>query len=1202
MPDTPEPESEQPEPEETPLPPAEPIVINAENSIFPIQAPEEFALLPTALGYFDDGRMECGMLMLRSACRLDRASYQLPCRRFAYALDDPLEHCTYDYGMLQELYSPNGSEAEPFSCKVLAFCACLRMLFSEDLRGLAGYEYLIREPNLSSLFEDTLYELAPELRSVIYDLCTIFETFHRGFDASLIGMTQKAADSGEQLQEIQDTARSLLDARLERTTTSNGRLLSLRAKLFGPSGELMSLLKAVLDNDTTRLDEVKRFCARFLRPGTSHPNSDRFDPRALKHYVDTTYETVEGYNHDAIIGGGFSSIITNLNKILNILTRWIDLNRDGQITDEASLELIRRIGTRLSEHLSSAEQTLQALQPDELLDRAAVSCLRQTLQEMNLRIQGKFRVPEEFYLDFLSGDQIELNPETGLPELEESVSIIPGYELWRRVYNHANNPRPLSSIPEQIYPADGSCTFDFGRAVLYQRYLEAHQLPQAVSADRIAQDRPSAQKMLSVWIKSFESRLELIDSYGRLEIGRKDRILLEIEQSYLPHAQKTGNFGFFRRATQAYLHAADLASLKLRDEVSLELRQLEETQGALPITQTIRALIEAGKYSVASDYIRLAVNEGYQQAPADGMLLESASRDHLADFIDSYNRLFDQYFAPNTLFERIYSEQYPPAQDHNRQLRSARLFVNSWPKGNTALGDTAELLTQLGFSPASVKEVGPLAREVTIQPSSMRLSEYAHPIAAFGTRLSKTGLQVNYLLGRFNCASLMDHLRSFGRNERPLLVILDYALTLPERRELARAFKHEGANLRTMLLIDRVLAAYLTQFNISERALALLQCTLPFHYCNPYFENPQSIIPPEMFMGRRQELNAILENGRCNIIYGGRQLGKTALLHRARYLADDHENGSWSLYVDLKPDDKDSAAAHICRELKRADFGFLPEQTECTDWQSLSDAIRARMNDPARPVSRLLLLLDEADRFLDSSASDSYRAVEILSALQTQTEDRFKFVLAGLHNVQRFQARATEHNSKLAHLHSMAIKPLSYADASQLLELPLFYLGFRMKPNQTALISQVLSSCNYYPGLIHFYCSRLISRLSERSGGTRSVHSEPPYYLDDDQIRMLIQDKTFNEQIHEKFFITLQVDEQDYYKILSYALAYCYMDNQKNAALGFTAGDVLEICEAFNITSVTNLPRSSVEALMRELEELNILRSISDGRYSFNRR
>ena len=71
-----------------------------------------------------------------------------------------------------------------------------------------------------------------------------------------------------------------------------------------------------------------------------------------------------------------------------------------------------------------------------------------------------------------------------------------------------------------------------------------------------------------------------------------------------------------------------------------------------------------------------------------------------------------------------------------------------------------------------------------------------------------------------------------------------------------------------------------------------------------------------------------------------------------------------------------------------------------------------------------------------------------------------------------------------------------------------------------ALISQILSTCNYYPGLIHYYAYHLIDNMANAQQVGRE---EPPYYLDETQIRNLLQDPKFNKQIIDKLFITLGV-------------------------------------------------------------------------------
>ena len=409
--------------------------------------------------------------------------------------------------------------------------------------------------------------------------------------------------------------------------------------------------------------------------------------------------------------------------------------------------------------------------------------------------------------------------------------------------------------------------------------------------------------------------------------------------------------------------------------------------------------------------------------------------------------------------------------------------------------------------------------------------------------------------------------------------------------------KREGINTRTTLLIDRILAVFLAGIPKMGRMKALLQTALPFGRLNPY-QISGAAVPPEMFMGRREELNSILNPNGTHIIYGGRQLGKSALLFRAKDQIDNRAMGYWGVVISLLNQSSAEVPASICQELTQ--IHFFPESPHCADWDSLCNAIRERMNDEETPVHRLLLLLDEADAFTKSA--DSNLVIDQLLNLQAVTDNRFKFVLAGLHNVLRYSRQALDDNQSFIRLSPTCIKPLKYVEGSELLEKPLFYLGFRMQPEHVALISQILSTCNYYPGLIHYYAYHLIDNMANAQQMGRE---EPPYYLDETQIRNLLQDPKFNKQIIDKLFITLGVDakEGSHYKILAYALAHCCLEDVEGASFGFTAAELMHVCEQFNIASIVNLGEHTVQALLEEMTEMNVLRASQDhALFSFNRR
>ena len=61
------------------------------------------------------------------------------------------------------------------------------------------------------------------------------------------------------------------------------------------------------------------------------------------------------------------------------------------------------------------------------------------------------------------------------------------------------------------------------------------------------------------------------------------------------------------------------------------------------------------------------------------------------------------------------------------------------------------------------------------------------------------------------------------------------------------------------------------------RMSALFDCTLPFTCAEP-FVTTASVVPPELFYGRAKERQDIMDRYGSCFVYGGRQIGKTALL------------------------------------------------------------------------------------------------------------------------------------------------------------------------------------------------------------------------------------------------------------------------------------------------------------------------------------
>lgn len=433
-------------------------------------------------------------------------------------------------------------------------------------------------------------------------------------------------------------------------------------------------------------------------------------------------------------------------------------------------------------------------------------------------------------------------------------------------------------------------------------------------------------------------------------------------------------------------------------------------------------------------------------------------------------------------------------------------------------------------------------------------------------------------------------------NEQSYLIIVNCALSLQERRKLARLVSG-GMMQSSFVILDRALALYLASIPQAERWKALLQCSLPFQVINPYSENSAVEIPPEMFIGRTRELDSFRRPDGANLIYGGRQLGKTALLKRARVLEHRPSADSWAVYEDIKNKKSAEASVRIAKTLTQEKFfDHLPD---VHSWEDLLDVIGHQLME-VHQQRKLLLLLDEGDVFLAAGGQNKYTEIDGWKQLQDRTGNRFKCVMAGLHNVLRLNnSMALTANSTLPHMHGLTVEPLDFKDARALLEIPLSYLGFTIPEEDEDIITQILYNTNYFPGLVHFYASRLVEYAKTHANEMR----EPPYELRTETLLSLLAEKNFHDLRNDRIRMTLYIDanEHSYYDILATTMCYGYNISEDYKLLGMTADDIQHECTSLTPNcSIASLTNAQLRALLDELVTLNIFR-VENDRYQFRR-
>ena len=432
-------------------------------------------------------------------------------------------------------------------------------------------------------------------------------------------------------------------------------------------------------------------------------------------------------------------------------------------------------------------------------------------------------------------------------------------------------------------------------------------------------------------------------------------------------------------------------------------------------------------------------------------------------------------------------------------------------------------------------------------------------------------------------------------DRRPLIVFYFGAMDVERRRRMARW----AWGKRSFLLIDDILAVYLTT-HTDGRLGAFFRCTLPLATAQPY-TTTASHVPIEMFFGRKKEYQEIVSRDGANLVYGGRQLGKSALLREIERREHNAEHGAVVRWIDLK---NRGIGIHSPPEgLWPVIAAVLHSDGVLSRQMRDPESIRRRVVEwlEADPQRRILLLLDEADAFLEqdsvATARHSFPVVSGLKGLMDDTNRRFKVVFAGLHNVQR---AARDPNTPVAHLGTpVNIGPLlnegQWKQARALVEKPLGDLGFRFAAPNLSL--RILSHANFYPSLIQIFCKHLIQSFHDRAAV--EFRDSPPYRITMDDIDRVYQTEGLQKEIRDRFEWTLKLDPR--YRLIALLIALRAIEAREGGepVEGASVQSIRK--EGLDLWREGFAQGASFEQFRITLDEmvgLGVLRRVSEGRYA----
>ncbi len=443
---------------------------------------------------------------------------------------------------------------------------------------------------------------------------------------------------------------------------------------------------------------------------------------------------------------------------------------------------------------------------------------------------------------------------------------------------------------------------------------------------------------------------------------------------------------------------------------------------------------------------------------------------------------------------------------------------------------------------------------------------------------------------------LLDMVPESRRNSANLILYFG-TLNVEQRTRLRQLnVMVAGKGSPTMVVDEAVIGWLATQeepgFRVTQRV------TLPFTAINPYTPFAGGDVPSEVFVGREMERHDVESPTGSMFVYGGRQLGKSALLRRIEKLYNEQPATGRSgrrvaLYLDLKSESigerqtPDALWSALIRPLH--ELGVLAENRPNMGpdrvMQHIGDWLRA---DRAH---QLLLLLDESDMFLTAdskpgpSGTGEFRTLQRLKSLMASSDRRFKVVFAGLHQVQRFHDMP---NTPVAHGGSdILIGPLRPTEVRKLVVDPMRAIGYGFETE--GLVWRIAALTNYQASLVQIFCDALVEHM----------HKRPPQHpgrmlITSDDVDGVYANRAVRELIAQRFRWTINLDSR--YRVI--ALVVALLSVLDGAGKTYSVEDLHVWCAAAwpDGFAADVLRQKEFEGYLDEMVGLGVLHS-HDDRY-----
>lgn len=1064
---------------------------------------------------------------------------------------------------LNQFFSENCSQS-------LILAAYLNALFAPGYRdySLQGQaEGLLRD-------FDSQLPLYTRLKPLFSLLCEIQRTEPCGFTPAVLNQLEDEKGKNDSTKKLQRRAHKL-QSEPNIKTYMHG-IPELRTQQFGIKSDFRKAMDIIAQNDSSQREFIELLISDYCRlSGEGYV----LDEKILKDTIDNAWgNATKGLNTQRV-----QIQLMARRQIRQAYVDRIELMRDwlenaAPATAEKA-DKLRRLQTQLLQELDKA--------PTEFCGPDNFGHYPGVVLHMLTQLKGLLQKKREpLFSDALRTGCVSLD-DRFQPIFYEGIVHVRYFEPWRRVLLHITQPNMTVEQARLDICTPESPLFD-----------NLQQL-KLITEEEELRDVEKGEKRGNDLAKKFIADLELDYAMGRITEQDKED-LGELIFKYQEEFFETKDFGNWKQFLGALLRQKNDKVETCRSKLKEAIAMRHGTQVDETVLRDAEHCLDDGQFAMAEEYLNIfdSRDKEYEEELRNILTEDNEFSSFLKNFDILYEECRSKKSKPLVQGSSIFLEKHFPTAWTDRHKKDSRQFLSKWPmrKGMSKADDIMEFIKALGIDAYEASKLNDREEvfELKVRPKDCNLSGYRHPISSFGTKLM-TPLSVVTLFGNHMPKELESDIKAL-RTLNPngtAIVLLDYPLPKDQRQQLAEIC-HRDNGVR-FIVIDRVLALYLALHEQSERLSAMLYCTLPYAAAPQPFLRETGKTPEEMFCGRFRELDSIRDLDGATLVYGGRQLGKTALLQRVQSLTHMPKNKDFAIFCDIKNiTDEAEITRIIIAEINNKTNLAL---TSCSNLSSLCEQIKKCLL--TGQIQTMRLMLDEVDAFLRSIQDNAYAPLRTLINLKRDCPN-FKFVLAGLNNVYRTR-KATMDNGDFGQLgQPLCIKPLSPNIALRFLIRPLRYLGFQPDDGDDRL-KAILSSTNYYPGILHLFGYTLTQLLNGNySLYFKACEDNPPFQLKQELLSAAAT--TLNENIKEKFLLSLKLDERYHMLARCIGMLYYYEADMHDRYKGYTMETIRNMAESYSIYCLANLSSDEFEALLDEMAEMGILHRTDPGVYRLRRR